>query len=677
MDACPLDANKHVTVGNCGCGFSDADSDGDGTHDCNDKCPKDPFKVFPGVCGCGTDDLDRDKNDVPDCIDTCAHRDSDGDGTNNCDDLCPFDAAKTAPGACGCDESEADSDGDGNPDCIDGCPNNAAKQVPGQCGCAVADVDSDGDKTPDCHDGCPADPAKTSPGTNGCGVPEDDDGVSADDDGKNPPASDDDVPPTTPSDQCDNGCSCVHIVSGACHGFIPNTAVCPPGTHPCKLSSGADTPMCGGCHIGSLGPCQSSNTVCYGYFPDEGTCPSGTTACVAIKVQAVTVESSDTYGYFSVQLDGIDSRDFHMVYTTAFVRGVAQVMSVAPEDVELKYVMQLSGEAPDSLGRRLRKTASSAVVAARQLEAPAVEVGFTVAEAGSEQAQMLTEAVASGQLTTFMEAAVTNDAGSGSDSSSNAAVVVVAAVRGSLVTPTPPPEVNEDGSEEDASSSSQDSSDSSDSSDGSDGSDGSETVIITGAQQSSRTPDSPAAAGVAPASALLVGVVIVCVLITIVVLLGVIIIRRRRAQAERGRVHCVAPPGEWDDHQWSAAALPTAAASRTIQRPAGAVASQGAVQRYGHDILGPGLPSFSSEESVGGGSGEEQEHGSVSHVLLSAPDSSIIATKARRLTPIDESMEPALLLRDEASKSDEVAAPVPTGPWLEPELEAAVCSEEL
>lgn len=37
----------------CPCDDSTIDSDGDGTPDCEDRCPDDPDKVYPGHCGCG------------------------------------------------------------------------------------------------------------------------------------------------------------------------------------------------------------------------------------------------------------------------------------------------------------------------------------------------------------------------------------------------------------------------------------------------------------------------------------------------------------------------------------------------------------------------------------------------------------------------------------------------
>ncbi len=74
---------------------------------CNDLCPTDPDKNFPGICGCGVPDVG----------------DGDGDGALDCVDACPADPIKSVPGVCGCGVPDVgDADADGTLDCVDVCP---------------------------------------------------------------------------------------------------------------------------------------------------------------------------------------------------------------------------------------------------------------------------------------------------------------------------------------------------------------------------------------------------------------------------------------------------------------------------------------------------------------------------------------------------------------------------
>mmetsp|Transcript_18440 Transcript_18440/g.26795 ORF Transcript_18440/g.26795 Transcript_18440/m.26795 type:complete len:1037 (-) Transcript_18440:65-3175(-) len=183
-DECPTDPLKDYP-GICGCGVVDSDSDNDGLFDCFDGCPNDFFKSLPGACGCGVSDVDANNDGILDCFDSCPNdplktapgvcgcgisdADSDNDGFLDCLDGCPLDFFKTAPGVCGCGIVDTDSDNDGAPDCSDGCPFDFFKVAPGVCGCGTADTDSDSDGVPNCNDGCPFDQLKVASGTCGCG----------------------------------------------------------------------------------------------------------------------------------------------------------------------------------------------------------------------------------------------------------------------------------------------------------------------------------------------------------------------------------------------------------------------------------------------------------------------------------------------------------------------------
>lgn len=61
------------------------DSDGDGFLDCDDQCPADPEKIFPGDCGCNLLDLDIN-----------------GDGVFECVEPCPVDSSLPDGGICTC-----------------------------------------------------------------------------------------------------------------------------------------------------------------------------------------------------------------------------------------------------------------------------------------------------------------------------------------------------------------------------------------------------------------------------------------------------------------------------------------------------------------------------------------------------------------------------------------------
>jgi len=161
QDTCNDDPNKQEP-GVCGCNIPDTDNDGEGTPNCNDVCPEDASKnvAVDLVCACGTDESAT--HPLVDGVDVGLNGDDfDGDLYANCQDSCPRDPFRQDESICPCNTGidfnlpsiidqlaavlvlETDSDGDGVKDCKDNCPNNANLIEESFCGCN--DVDSDGD----------------------------------------------------------------------------------------------------------------------------------------------------------------------------------------------------------------------------------------------------------------------------------------------------------------------------------------------------------------------------------------------------------------------------------------------------------------------------------------------------------------------------------------------------
>lgn len=215
LEECDFDPLK-TEPGLCGCGKVDSlsDFDLDGVLDCNDICPKDPFKINDsGVCGCGVYELDFDGNgivDEHDCICSIEYENKSGifnkgsvepvnpeqildnydnDDNYTCLDVCPDDPDNDIDGDYYCDGTMSsgvylpydpcpdsdmnDYDGDGYCEGTeyknysinntfyykngsgDECAYDPLKTEPGVCGCGFLDIDlnKDGSVTysPDCE----------------------------------------------------------------------------------------------------------------------------------------------------------------------------------------------------------------------------------------------------------------------------------------------------------------------------------------------------------------------------------------------------------------------------------------------------------------------------------------------------------------------------------------------
>ncbi len=85
----------------------DLDSDGDDVPDCEDECPNDRLKFYPGTCGCGIPDADSDHDGWVDQGPSCQEG----------PDLCPTDTDKVEPLSCGCGYFEPDAFEDGTVEC--------------------------------------------------------------------------------------------------------------------------------------------------------------------------------------------------------------------------------------------------------------------------------------------------------------------------------------------------------------------------------------------------------------------------------------------------------------------------------------------------------------------------------------------------------------------------------
>ena len=218
-----------------------------------------------------------------------------------------------------------------------------------------------------------------------------------------------------------------------CFSYLTGTTVCPSGTAACYSTPPNNDGGCSGCYKSS-GPCMSSNTVCYDYVEGTTTCPEFASACTVTTSEAQSssgggdpVSSTNDYGFFTMQLQGLNPNQFHLYYEDPFVTTVSNTLSVPEEDVSITYVQQVAGDAPSGVSsRRLSLLAAAAPIVARRPralaeEADAVEVGFTVDGAGSAEALALSQAVDDGSfIVALADARAAADAAAAAGSSPSA-----------------------------------------------------------------------------------------------------------------------------------------------------------------------------------------------------------------------------------------------------------------